>query len=232
MTQMRKTLLALLTALMFTLPVLAADELHTAYIGGFPDGSIRPLEPLTREQLAMALYRLIPDGKSCSDSAQSCFTDVAPDRWSYEAVSVMTELGILSEVQQGQFCPEQGVTRPELAEILIHLADNDAVAEVLPELVSGWKQQQITFSAGNGWVMGFDGSCFCPEEPVTRAAFIEIFNQILGRNTQTLDQMLVGMPLWSDNLDAQTWYFTAVQEAAVTHTCTITAEGELWTGLG
>ena len=57
-------------------------------------------------------------------------------------------------------------------------------------------------------------------------------NLILGRTPQSLSDLLVGMPLFSDNLDTEATYFLAMQEAAIDHTAYICGDGERWTGLG
>ena len=79
---LRKLTAAALLAALLLSPVLAAEELHPAYLGGFPDGSIRPESALTREQLAQALYRLIPEAQRTELTAPVCFSDVPPSRWS------------------------------------------------------------------------------------------------------------------------------------------------------
>ena len=40
------------------MPVRAAGTLHTAYLAGYPDGTIRPEAAVTRAQLAVVLLRL------------------------------------------------------------------------------------------------------------------------------------------------------------------------------
>ena len=49
---------------------------------------------------------------------------------------------------------------------------------------------------------------------------------------QSLSDLLVGMPLFSDNLDTEAPYFLAMQEAAIDHTARACGDGERWTGLG
>ena len=49
---------------------------------------------------------------------------------------------------------------------------------------------------------------------------------------QSLSDLLVGMPLFSDNLDTEAPYFLAMQEAAIDHTACVCGDGERWTGLG
>ena len=104
--------------------------------------------------------------------------------------------------------------------------------EALAALSSGWAAQEVTFEAGNGWVMGLHGAVFSKEQALSRAELAEILNRILGRTPQSLSDLLVGMPLFSDNLDTEAAYFLAMQEAAIDHTAYICGDGERWTGLG
>ena len=51
-------------ALLLSLPnarAAASEASHLAYLTGFPDGTVRPEAPLTREQLAQALWRLLQE---------------------------------------------------------------------------------------------------------------------------------------------------------------------------
>ena len=194
---LRKLAAAALLAALLLSPVLAAEELHPAYLGGFPDGSIRPESTLTREQLAQALYRLIPETQRTELTAPVCFSDVPPSRWSSEAVTAMVNLGVLYGTGDGAFCPEAAVNAPELAAALMRAAASETARACLPELAAGWDAQSFCFETGGGWVMGLEGTVFLPEQPLTRGRFAEILNGILGRTPQSLESLLVGMPLWS-----------------------------------
>ena len=82
------------------------------------------------------------------------------------------------------------------------------------------------------YLQGFPDGSIRPEKQVTRAELAEILNRILGRTPQSLSDLLVGMPLFSDNLDTEAPYFLAMQEAAIDHTARACGDGERWTGLG
>lgn len=144
----------------------------------------------------------------------------------------MVNLGVLYGTGDGAFCPEAAVTAPELAAALMRAAASETARACLPELAAGWDAQSFCFETGGGWVMGLEGTVFLPEQPLTRGRFAEILNGILGRTPQSLESLLVGMPLWSDNLDTQAPYFLALQEAGTTHTTERLDSGEQWTGLG
>lgn len=221
-----------LTALI--IPIRAETTLwHSAYLSGFPDGTIRPESPLTRAQLAAVLSRfLTEEARADLTGRDTCFRDVPPDHWAYAPVTVASELGLLTGNSEGCFCPDDPVSRTDLALVLNLLVHTESASAALPELSACWQSADVSFSGGHGWVMGFDGQTFRPESPLTRAEFAQIWNLVLHRCPASLDDLLVGMPLWPDNSDAAAWYFLHIQEAATDHTAAQTGAGEQWLALG
>ena len=228
----RKLLLAFLLLAALRVPCFAQEAFHGAYLQGFPDGSIRPEKQVTRAELAEILYRMISPDARQELTAESAFRDVERNHWAYEAVRTMAGLRLMLGDTDGNFRPNDGVTGEELSVILERVRAQDSGKEALAALSSGWAAQEVTFEAGNGWVMGLHGAVFSKEQALSRAELAEILNLILGRTPQSLSDLLVGMPLFSDNLDTEATYFLAMQEAAIDHTAYICGDGERWTGLG
>ena len=228
----RKMLLALLVLAALRVPCFAQEAFHGAYLQGFPDGSIRPEKQVTRAELAEILYRMISPDARQELTAESAFRDVGSNHWAYEAVRTMAGLRLMLGDGNGNFRPNDGVTGEELSIILERVRAQDSGKEALAALSSGWAAQDVTFEAGNGWVMGLHGAVFSREQALTRAELAEILNRILGRTPQSLSDLLVGMPLFSDNLDTEAPHFLAMQEAAIDHTACVCGDGERWTGLG
>ncbi len=228
----RKLLLALLLLAALRVPCFAQEAFHGAYLQGFPDGSIRPEKQVTRAELAEILYRMISPDARRELTSESAFRDVGRGHWAYEAVCAMAGLRLMLGGTDGNFRPEDGVTSEELAIILERVRAQESGKEALAALSSGWAAQEVTFEAGNGWVMGLHGAAFSKEQALSRAELAEILNRILGRTPQSLSDLLVGMPLFSDNLDTEAPYFLAMQEAAIDHTARACGDGERWTGLG
>ena len=228
----RKLLLALLLLAALRVPCFAQEAFHGAYLQGFPDGSIRPEKQVTRAELAEILYRMISPDARRELTSESAFRDVGRGHWAYEAVCAMAGLRLMLGGTDGNFRPEDGVTSEELAIILERVRAQASGKEALAALSSGWAAQEVTFEAGNGWVMGLHGAAFSKEQALSRAELAEILNRILGRTPQSLSDLLVGMPLFSDNLDTEATYFLAMQEAAIDHTACVCGDGERWTGLG
>ena len=228
----RKLLLALLVLAALRVPCFAQEAFHGAYLQGFPDGSIRPEKQVTRAELAEILYRMISPDARRELTSESAFRDVGRNHWAYEAVRTMAGLRLMLGDTDGNFRPNDGVTGEELSVILERVRAQDSGKEALAALSSGWAAQEVTFEAGNGWVMGLHGAVFSKEQALSRAELAVILNRILGRTPQSLSDLLVGMPLFSDNLDTEAPYFLAMQEAAIDHTARACGDGERWTGLG
>ena len=99
-------------------------------IGGFPDGTFRPDEPVTRGQLAVMLARFAALLELRRAGAAEPFADAAaiPD-WAADAAGVCRGLGLLSGDEQGRFAAEEMATRAQCAVIAGRLAEK-ALAEV------------------------------------------------------------------------------------------------------
>lgn len=148
-------------------PARAAGALHTAYLAGYPDGTIRPEAPVTRAQLAVILFRLAEHVPEQTDAEMP---DVPPEHWAHGAAALACRTEVMNLQPDGLFHPEQTVTGPELACALNRLTTHEAAAAVWPSLKAGWETAEISFAAGNGWVMGFDGETFDADAPLSPRA--------------------------------------------------------------
>ncbi|WP_353928918.1 S-layer homology domain-containing protein [Okeanomitos corallinicola TIOX110] len=86
-------------------------------IAGFPDGTFRPEEPVTRAQFAAMI------NKAFSKSAQRQpvnFNDVASSYWAYGAIRQAYSIGFLSGYPGNVFRPNQNIPREQ---VLVSLAN-------------------------------------------------------------------------------------------------------------
>ena len=229
----KKTALVLALTAALTTGCFAAEAFHGAYLQGFPDGTIRPEAAVTRAELAQILYRMMDETARKGASDTECgFLDLGPAHWAYPAVSALAKLRLMLGGPDGRFRPDDGITGQELSIVLERVRTSREGREALPELAAGWSAQNVSFADGNGWVMGLHDGVFSKEQALTRAELAQILNRILGRVPEELSDLLIGMPLFSDNLDTKAPYFLAIQEAAIDHTARADADHETWTGLG
>lgn len=90
---------------------LAARQIIT----GFPDGSYRPNDPVTRAQFAAIIAKLNPPAKR---EAQT-FGDVASNFWGFNAITTTYRAGYMSGYPGNLFKPEQQIPR---VQVLVALA--------------------------------------------------------------------------------------------------------------
>ena len=91
---------------------------NISYMQGMADGRFYPASSVTRGQVAQIFYRLLKEQKV---SSKSTFTDVPDTLWCAEAVNALASLGIVEGVGNGQFAPNQHITRAQAAVLLNRL---------------------------------------------------------------------------------------------------------------
>ncbi|VTR54350.1 Endoglucanase precursor [Actinobacillus pleuropneumoniae] len=193
---------------------------HEAYIQGFADGTFRPEQGVTREQLAAMLARLL-GGETAKISG---FTDVGATHWAAEAIAFVQEQGLMIGDPSGQFAPDQEVTRAELAVIAARYKELNVVNQDKREFtdvaLEHWAMGAITASKQAGLLQGYTDGSFRPDRSVTRAEAVTILNKMFGRYP------IVGLQLssWKDVPTAH-WAFGDIEEASRSHQFKVTDEG-------
>jgi S-layer homology domain len=86
-------------------------------IAGFPDGTFRPEEPVTRAQFAAMINKAF--NKSAQRPAIN-FNDVPSNFWAYNAIRQAYTIGFLSGYPGNQFRPNQAIPREQ---VLVSLAN-------------------------------------------------------------------------------------------------------------
>lgn len=84
-------------------------------VSGYHDGTFQPDAEITREELAVLLYRVI--GAEYAGEVSS-FPDVQPGRWSYEEITALAGKNVLAGYPDGTFRPEAYLTRGEMAYLI------------------------------------------------------------------------------------------------------------------
>lgn len=98
------------------------EAARLGFVHGFPDGSFKPLETITREQMAAVLFNALSAfGLSPTPAPRqvSGFPDVPTSRWSYRAIDTLHQLGVVSGLPGGRFEPASPVTRAQVA-VMVH----------------------------------------------------------------------------------------------------------------
>ncbi len=110
---------------------VASGYIQEAYewdiITGYPDGTFRPNEPVTRGQMAILLSRAFDleiwaDFKGNTD-ANVTFADVSPTSAAYPFIGLLVNAGITYGYTDNTFKPDQAVTRGQFAAFISRTYD-------------------------------------------------------------------------------------------------------------
>lgn len=206
---------------------------HFAYIKGYPDGTVRPEASLTRAEAAAILYRVME--KSCVErfhAESSSFRDVPDGKWYTTYVATLEKAGVIVDSKDGNFRPNDAITRAELASMLAQFANVTGGTTSFSDVpTTHWAADYIAAAVRSGWIQGYPDGTFRPEQTIKRAEMTAMFNRALGRDPQSASDLLEGMKTWKDNADPTAWFYLDIQEAANGHTYARKTGGEYWTGL-
>ncbi|MCR4600605.1 MAG: S-layer homology domain-containing protein, partial [Clostridia bacterium] len=206
---------------------------HVAYVIGYEDGTVRPENLITRAEVSTIFFRLLTDdSRQAIWSSSNSYRDTAADAWYNNAVSTLSNGGVLSGYTDGTFLPSGNITRAEFATIAARFDEStvDTSSVSFSDISGHWAENNIKRAAALGYITGYQDGSFKPNAPITRAEAMTLMNRVLGRDKISAAGLLDNMAKWSDN-PATAWYYVAVQEATNTHDYTITDGVETWTSI-
>ena len=196
-------------------------EDHVAYIIGYPDGEVKPEGNITRAEVATIFFRLLTDETREEYWSQTNgYTDVARDAWYNNAISALSNLGIIDGYEDGSFRPNSPITRAEFTKIAVSFfeyADIEYEGTFSDVAEGRWYTQFVAAAVEMGLIEGYPDGTFRPDASITRAEACTIVNRTLGRAPHE-DHLLPEeeMITWPDNLYGA-WYYADMQEATNSH---------------
>ncbi|MBR0600230.1 S-layer homology domain-containing protein [Sinanaerobacter chloroacetimidivorans] len=198
------------------LPKLSKED-HFAYVNGYPDGTVKPLDPITREELAVIFYRLMTDEcRETYKNTKNFYVDVEPERWSFEAISTLTQANVLNGYGDGTFLPDLPVTRAEFASVASkfdHLENSDT--NLFSDISDHWARKVINSASLKGWINGYGDGSFQPDQPIIRCEAMKLINEVLDRRVDAKG-ISENAVKWIDNPEEE-WYYEIVMEATNSH---------------
>lgn len=215
-------------------PALLNGADHDAYLQGYPDGTVRPENSITRAEVAAIFYRLLTDdARAYLESTDSGFSDVKPGDWYNTAVATMVQAGVITGYGDGTFRPNAPITRGEFAAIATRfLSDPYSLDAPFYDTEGHWAEVYINRAYELGWISGYTGGAFRPDKSITRAEVAAIVNRMLEREADPAYLAAHQAELLEfRDLPTTHWAYDHIMEAANGHTYVSVASGETWTGL-
>ena len=201
---------------------------HIAYLTGYPGGTFGPNNSMTRAEVAQMFYALL-NNKNVTITAS--FPDVPADAWYATAVNTLASLGMVSGDADGNFRPNDPITRAEFCVIALAFAyEPESYSCSFTDVsVNDWFYTYVAQAASYGWIGGYADGSFGPNDLITRAQVTTIVNNMLGReadrgyvntHTDTLVQFY--------DLTSIHWAYYDIMEAVNEHEYTRTYGTEDW----
>ena len=195
-------------------------EDHYSYIVGYEDGEVKPNNNITRAEVATIFFRLLTDDARARYWSQTNdYSDIAPESWYNNAVSTLSNMGIINGYEDGTFKPNAPITRAEFTAIATRFFDYTAEYEGAFNDVSrsAWYADCVQAAVDMGLVDGYPDGGFHPNSNITRAEAVTIVNRVLNRAPHE-DHLLDEdeMNVWPDNVYGA-WYYADMQEATNSH---------------
>ena len=205
---------------------------HYGYIIGYPvdyytgqpttDQTKKPVRPegkITRAEVATIYFRMLTDeSRTKFWSQNSGYSDVKTGDWFNNAVSTLSNAGIIAGYEDGSFKPNGYITRAEFATIAARFFDVTYNGkDLFPDISGHWAKDYINQAANKGFVNGYEDGTFKPDRNITRAEAVTLVNRTLDRHPDK-NHFTKDMLVWPDNMDQTKWYYADMQEATNSHT--------------
>lgn len=202
-----------------TKPVLNLKD-HSQYMIGYKDGTFRPNNKMSRQEVTVMLSRLLSERPQKGMIYSRDYKDVADDLWSVTAISYMSNLKMVKGYPDGNFRPYANITRAEFAAMVVRFENISAVgSKTFTDLQKDhWAYEVIQKAAQAGWISGYPDGSFKPDQPITRGEVVTITNRMLNRfaDEDYVDHNLNKIINYTD-IDKSHWAYYPVVEATNGH---------------
>ncbi|MDP4152432.1 MAG: cadherin-like beta sandwich domain-containing protein, partial [Bacillota bacterium] len=149
-------------------------------LGGFPDGTFKPDDLLTRAQFAKILDAIMKYQTIGNEN----YADVSSGSWYHDVILKLSKAGILYG-DNGYAQPDKSITRYEAAVLcarafMLSVSGDYKSSFSDDGLMPGWSADSVRALAVNGYIGGKDDGNFHGDSGLTRAEAITIINNIIA----------------------------------------------------
>ena len=178
------------------------------YENGLMLGTSKPLfsphGTVMRGMMATILWRMegspVPKGKNS-------FTDVEAGKWYADAITWTTENGIFAGYGKDKFCPDDPITREQLAAIFYRYADYKGYDLTVKgdldkfkdaDKITDYAKTAMQWAVGSGLVKGKSGNLLDPQGTATRAEIAAMLHRFIEKYELVQGKAPGGLMGWID----------------------------------
>lgn len=197
---------------------------EVAYLYGKSDTIVAPNDAIIRCEASALLYRLLKQNDQLSGYAKpsaSSFSDLNTELWYNNGLEFMTQLGVYNKNGNSAYINAyQEITRGEAAKLFafaLGLKSTNNACHFSDLDTSNRYYKYINALVANGYMSGDAGkNTIRPNDSITRAEFVVIYNLIIGRGDQyDIQTDVEGNPVVCPFTDIQPsdWYYNDLMRA-------------------
>lgn len=142
-------------------------------VNGYPDGTFRPNDKITRAEFAAILVKAL----KLEPKSGKVFADTE-GHWAEETISTAAYYGIVSGYDSDTFGVKDPITREQMAAMIVRAAKLTPVTEELSfideDKISGWAKEAVAAAVKNGIIKGYPDQNFHPQGHATRAEAVTV----------------------------------------------------------
>ena len=150
-------------------------------IHGYPDGTFRPNDKITRAEFATVLKNLL----LLTEQAENPFSDL-PDNWMKKPVLCLVKEGIIKGYSDGTFKPNNKILRQEAFTMICRAfyfpkaKDTDLSVFSDGEDVGNYAKGYIKTLVDLGAIRGYPDGTILPKEPISRAEIMTVLDRLIS----------------------------------------------------
>jgi len=190
---------------------------HIRYINGYDTGEVKPLNNITRAEVAQIFYNLLLDK---TVNGTTTFSDVKQGAWYYTSVNTLASMNVIKGYEDGNYRPNAYITRAEFTAMAVRFATptiSDSSYGDVPK--SHWAYGEISTAQYYGWIHGYPNGLFMPDKYISRAEVVTLVNKMLERSADQdfIDTHMAELTQFTDLVDNSLWFYYDIFEAANEH---------------
>lgn len=178
-----------------------------------------------KKRILVALSAILVAVMLVATVSAASFGDVKEGDWFYDAVTYVSDNGLMNGTGDGNFAPSRILTRAEMAVMLYNLdkalyGESD-VADAAPftDVDAEWAKPAINWCYANGIITGSSATTFNPNGQLNRASMAVMFTRYIDSKGYTdvidisrVDETVGSYTMFNDEFDwvNYDWYWDAV----------------------
>ena len=178
----------------------SAATINRPYLSGYPDGSFKPKNYMTRAELAAILSELMP----LQSTMDNLFIDLNDTHWAKQYLMKAVENGFLDPITEDEVSPEAYITKKMMAQVVYKYSEYNQLEIMVDELTLVDASDPMIYHAINSGAMRVFSNDFEPERFLKREEVVRIINYMTCRKVEIAPQFFLDVDFTNPyNLDIQ-----------------------------